>query len=264
MCSLSLQNEFWKYLAPLYKTWILTRRNAFTIVEVVFWPTVALVTIGFLTTFLGLTESEVSFVLIGAIALGVLQVSQVNIAYTLLFDVWSKSVKHTFTCPIKGHHLILGSLLLGIIMGMIVFLILMAFSYYVFNFNFLVAGPLPILVFLVGLFLNAAILGTIVCISALIFGKHAEIAAWSLSGIMFLLCGIYYPISVLPACMQVMAKAIPLTYFLEYFRSFYGFGSHNIIFGLVLAVVYFILCIIIFNKTITWARKTGMLLRLSE
>jgi len=152
MCSLSLQNEFWKYFAALYKTWILTGRNAFTIVEVVFWPTVALVTIGFLTAFLRLEENEVSFILIGAIALGVLQVSQVNIAYTVLFDVWSKSVKHTFTCPVKGHHLILGSLLLGIIMGSIVFLILMAFSYYVFDFNFLVGGPIPILVFLVGLF----------------------------------------------------------------------------------------------------------------
>jgi len=51
------------------------------------------------------------------------------------------------------------------------------------------------------------------------------VAAWSISSLMALICGIYYPISILPTPLPEIARAIPLTYFLEYFRTFYGFDE---------------------------------------
>src|SRR5512136_90622 len=86
------------------------------------------------------------------------------------------------------------------------------------------SSPLFIL-FLLGLFLNAALIGISVCILVLLFGYKAEVAAWSITSLMALICGIYYPISILPSPLPEIAQAIPLTYFLEYFRTFYGFGG---------------------------------------
>ena len=64
-----------------------------------------------------------------------------------------------------------------------------------------------------------------------------------------------------------MARLIPLTYFLEFFRSFYGFkgGSGNALaWGFSLTGVYLILVVLLFKGVLYRARKTGILIKLSE
>lgn len=256
--------ETGRYGASFYKSWIMAKRNFFTIFEVIFWPFIGLMSIGLMTTFLSMSQNAVSFILIGAIAFSIVQVCQIDIAYVMLFDMWSKSIKHTFIAPVRGHHLIVGSLLFGILRSGLVFIILMVLSFYAFGFNFLAGGVIPVLIFLAGLFLTSASIGILVCISILTFGQRAEVAAWTITGIMMFVCGIYYPVSVLPGIIQVLARAIPLTYFLEYMRSFYGFGSGNVIVGFGLATFYFVSGIMALNRSVIRARRSGILLRLSE
>ena len=262
MVNLSIEAD--KCAASFYKSWIMAKRNFFTIFEVIFWPFIGLMSIGLMATFFSMDQNMISFILIGAIAFSIVQVCQIDIAYVMLFDMWSKSIKHTFVAPIRGYHLIIGSLLFGIIRSVTVFIILMILSFYTFGFNFLVAGLMPVLLFLAGLFLTSASIGILVCISILMFGQRAEVAAWTIAGIMMFICGIYYPVSILPYSVQLVARAIPLTYFLEYMRSFYGFGEANVVLGFVLSIFYFGVGILALDRTIIRARKSGILLRLSE
>jgi ABC-2 type transport system permease protein len=74
MSSLNWQGELNKYLASAYKNWIISKRNIFTIFELFFWPMISLLSIGLLTRFLKVDESMVSFLLVGSLALTVLQV----------------------------------------------------------------------------------------------------------------------------------------------------------------------------------------------
>src|SRR3989442_1456743 len=62
-----------------------------------------------MTRFLELRQDATAFVLLGTIALSVVQVCQLEVAYAVLFDVWSKSIKHQFLAPIGLRHLTLGS-----------------------------------------------------------------------------------------------------------------------------------------------------------
>jgi len=255
---------FDRYAASFYKNWIIAKRNFFTVFEVIFWPFISLMSIGLMTGFLSMEQDKVSFILIGAIAFSIVHVCQIDIAYVMLFDVWSKSVKHTFIAPIRGIHLVVGSLLFGMLRSGIVFAVLVVISFYAFDFNFLAAGAIPVFVFMAGLFLTSASIGILVCISILTFGQRAEVAAWTITGIMMFVCGIYYPVSVLPEGMQMIARVIPLTYFLEYMRSFYGSGTANVLLGFGLAVFYFAIGIFALDRAIISARRSGILLRLSE
>lgn len=264
MFFLNLQGRANKYLASAYKNWIISKRNVFTLFELFFWPMISLLSIGLLTRFLNLGASYVSFLIVGAVALTILQVAQIDVAYVLLFDMWSKSIKNTFIAPIKSYHLVFGALLFGIARGTVVFAILAVVSRYLFGFNSLEGGIVPLVIFLGGVFSVAAVIGMIVCISILTFGQKADVAAWSLSGLILLISGIYYPIEVLPPAMQVIARAIPLTYFLEYYRSVYIPGPHNLAIGILLSVFYLTLGLMLFDKSIDRARKTGIMLRLSE
>ena len=115
--------------------------------------------------------------------------------------------------------------------------------------------------------MNAAIIGALVLALVLRFGQRAEVAAWAFSYLMLLLCGLYYPVSVLPRGAQFLAQLIPLTYFLDYFRHFYGFpltSPHPLLYGFAQSVLYLILSYGLVSLTLKSACKRGTLLRLSD
>lgn len=267
MVLVSLQRKLIQIWAFVFKNWIIAKRNIFTLFEILFWPVVGFFSVGLLTHFLELDPNKTGFILVGIISMSVIQVCQIDVAYVLLYDLWSKSLKHTFIAPVQPLQLIFGSWLIGVIRSLFVFLLLSIFSALAFDFDFWRPGLGPLILFLLGLFLTAASVGMSVCILVLLFGYMADVAAWSLSSLMALICGIYYPVSILPFPLPQIAQAIPLTYFLAYFRSFYGFseGFQNVLdWGFGLAGFYVVVEAFLFKIVLQRARKNGILLKLSE
>jgi ABC-2 type transport system permease protein len=267
MSLLNLQRVLIQIWAFVFKNWIIAKRNIFSLFEILFWPVVGFFSVGLLTSFLELDPNKTGFILVGIISMSVIQVCQIDVAYVLLYDLWSKSIKHTFIAPVQPFQLIFGSWLIGVIRSFFVFLLLLVFSGLAFGFDFLRPGIGPLVLFLLGLFLTAASVGMSVCILVLLFGYMADVAAWSLSSLMALVCGIYYPVSILPFPLPEIAQAIPLTYFLAYFRSFYGFneGFKNVLgWGFGLAGLYVVVEAFLFKAVLQRARRTGVLIKLSE
>jgi ABC-2 type transport system permease protein len=267
MSSWHLQSELTKAKAFAFKNWIMTKRNVFTLFEMLFWPLVAFLSIGLLAEFVDLDAEMRAFILVGVVSMSAVQVCQLDVAYVLLYDIWSKAVKHGFMAPVGIRHLLAGAWVVGIGRGGSVFLVLMAASYGFFDFDFTATGFWPLALFVTGLFLSAAMVGMVVCILVLVLGLKAEVTAWSLVSLMLLLCGIYYPVTILPEGVAVLSQLIPVTYFLEYFRSFYGFEpnfSHVLLKGYAMVFVYLSLEIILMRAAIRRAKRTGILLKLSE
>ena len=267
MSSCRLADELIKTEAFIFKNWVMAKRNIFTVLEILFWPVVGFLSVGLLAQFAGFQPEMKAFVLVGVVSMSTVQVCQLDVAYVLLYDVWSKAIKHGFIAPVGLRHLLLGSLIVGMARGGAVFFILMGASYSFFGFDFTLPGTGPVALFILGLFLCAATVGILVCILVLIFGNRADVAAWSLVSLMLLVCGIYYPITILPWWVAAVAEVIPLTYFLEYFRTFYGFKptfSHVLAKGFLLVLAYLILEIILMKAALRKAKKTGLLLKLSE
>jgi ABC-2 type transport system permease protein len=262
-----LQSEITKTRAFVFKNWIMTKRNVFTLFEILFWPVVGFLSVGLLVEFAALDENMRAFILVGIVSMSAVQVCQLDVSYVLLYDIWSKAVKHGFIAPVGLRHLLLGSMIVGVARGSVVFFMLMGASLWIFDFDFTVTGVWPICMFLSGLFLSATMVGMLVCILVLVFGHRAEVAAWSLVSLMLLLCGIYYPISILPDWVVGVSQLIPLTYFLEYYRHFYGFEptfSHVLCKGFVMVAAYLCLETVGMKAALRNAKRTGILLKLSE
>lgn len=263
----NFQKSLIQIKAFAFKNWVVTKRNFFSLAEILFWPLVGLFSVGLLTIFLNLDESMTGFILIGVMSISLLQVCQIDVAYALLYDLWAKSMKHTFIAPIHPFQLISGSWLIGMARSGFVFFLLSLSSLIAFRFNFFQPGGLPLVLYLSGLFLIAVSIGAGVCILVLLFGYKAEVAAWSITSLMALICGIYYPISILPTPLQEIARIIPLSYFLEYFRTFYGFKKEVndlLARGFGLIGLYLILEAILLKWVIHHARKNGTFVKLSE
>jgi len=241
--------------AVVVRNALMASRNVFFFFELLFWPIVGVISIGLMTRFLGITPAQASFVLIGTIALSVVNVCQLEVAYAVLMDVWSKSIKHQFLAPIGIRH------------GVTLFTLLAVLAWWAFDFRVLAAGPRGVAVFLFGCFLNAWIVGVFVCALITLFGNRAEAFAWASVNLVLVLAGIYYPVSLLPAPAAALARAIPLTYFLDAYRSHFGFASEfaaPIATGLALSVVYAVVAHLAFYAAVQRARRTGLLLKMSE
>jgi ABC-2 type transport system permease protein len=258
----------------LYKIWafsvrstLVNRRNVFAVFEMLFWPLIGIFSVGLLTRFLNLGEETVSFILIGAVTMNTVQIAQLDLSYALLYSVWSKSLKHEFIAPVRLSHILIGSGLVGLVRGFLVFVLMGLLSMYLFDMDLRRPGLEGLICFMAGMFLNAAIIGALVLALVLRFGQRAEVAAWAFSYLMLLLCGLYYPVSVLPEGVQILAQFIPLTYFLDYFRHFYGFppvSRHPLLYGFSQSVIYLFLSYGLVALTLRSAYQRGTLLRLSD
>lgn len=267
MSLLSLQKRVTQIRAFAFKNWIITKRNLFSLSEILFWPLIGLFTVGLLAVFLKLDESMTGFILIGVMSMSIIQVCQIDVAYALLYDLWAKSMKHTFIAPIHPFQLISGAWLIGMGRSCLVFVLLSIFSGIAFGFSFFQSGVASLMLYVLGLFMIAVSIGIGVCILVLLFGYKAEVAAWSITSLMALICGIYYPVSILPSPLPEIARAFPLTYFLEYFRSFYGFDGKTgelLSWGFGLTVFYLTIEAILLRWVIHHARKNGTFIKLSE
>ena len=242
-------------------------RNVFLLFELLFWPVLGVVTIGLMTRFITFSREEASFVLIGQMAFSIVGTCQLDVAYSVLYDYWSKSMKHHFLAPIGIRHLTIGSWMVGILRGTLVFAMTSALAWWAFRFNPFAAGLLPVLALLVGCFLTAWIVGVFVCALIVLFGGRAETSAWASINLVLALAGIYYPVYVLPGWAAVIGSAIPLTYFLDAYRAHFGFPAAYawpITSGAALATLYVALSHWALHGAVSRARRTGQLLKMSE
>ena len=246
---------------------LMASRNVFFVFELLFWPVVGVISIGLMSRFLTLSPAEAAFVLTGTIALSTVQVCQLDVSYAILYDVWSKSMKHQFLAPIGVRHLTTGSWLVGILRGIIVFVLLAVLARWAFGFDVLAGGMGPLVAFLVGCFLTGWIVGVLVCALVMLFGTRAEASAWASVNFVLVLAGIYYPITVLPSGVAAVSALIPLTYFLDAYRAHFGFpaaASAPIATGLALSAVYVGLSHWALVAAVRRTRHSGLLLKMSE
>ena len=153
---------------------LMASRNVFFLFELAFWPVVGMLSIGLMSRFLTLSAADAAFILTGTIALSTVQVCQLDVAYAVLFDVWSKSMKHQFLAPIGVRHLTTGSWLVGVLRGILVFALLAGLARAAFGFDALQGGSAALAVFLLGCFLTAWIVGVAVCALVMLFGTRAS------------------------------------------------------------------------------------------
>jgi len=240
-------------------------RNLFVMTDVFFWPMISLLSIGLMAKFIKLGPQTLGFVMTGTLAAGVLQITQLDVGYTVLYELWSKSFKHTLLTPVGVSEGVAGTWVIGMARGFVAFVLLSCAASW--GFGFQLPGIFTTVLFLFGLFACAFILGILVNILILSFGQKVEITAWMFAQLFMIICGIYYPVEMLPQAFQYLALMVPITHFLEFFRQVYGFKPHTpypLLTGFALTLLYIILSLRLLAHAYTRARKKGIIIRLSE
>ena len=127
-------------------------------------------------------------------------------------------------------------------------------------------GP-PLFLLFLSLYLFGTTLGLLVTSGLLRYGPAFENIAWSSLFLLAPLGCVYYPLSILPEWLQILAKVLPLVYIFEEARSILVnnvVNYSNIVSALILNLIYFSSAVVVFYLAFSGARKKGTLINVGE
>jgi ABC-2 type transport system permease protein len=248
----------------------LLRSSGVRLVELIYWPFLQMLTWGFLQKYLAGTTNplaQAAGVLIGSILLwDILFRSNIGFATTFIEEMWSRNLGNLLTSPLRPYELIIALSVWSVIRLGVSMIPVATAAYFIFGFNLLDLG-LPLVAFFAVLVLTSWSLGLISAGVILRYGLGAEELAWSLAFLLLPLCCVYYPASVLPSWLQVVALALPPTHVFEGMRSILlhnTFDPKELWWALSLNAVYLLVGYVVFSRFLASARVNGTLLKLGE
>lgn len=249
----------------LLRTLYLYRRSLTRAMEILFWPVMNLMVWGFLTFYLrGMNLPVAVDYLLGAMILwDLLYRAQQSITLSLTEEFWVKNVMNIFIAPIRTFELVFAMCLMGFFKAILstVFIALLAFLFY--SFNIFDLGP-ALAPFFGNLMLFGWALGMFTMSLVLRYGHAAEALIWGVPFLIQPVSAVFYPVSVLPSWLKLIAFMLPSTHIFEGMRAVLNTGQADtarlaLIF--VMNMVYLVAGGMFFTWTLRLVRQKGYLSR---
>lgn len=217
-----------------------------------YWPAMDIFLWGLTSSYIlkqaGNLPNIVLVLLTGLIYWQIVWRSQYEMTQSLLEELWSRNMTNMFASPLTVPEWISGIILLGMLKMVVTigFASLLAWILYTVNvfsvgFYFL---PFLALLLMIGWVVGFIVLGVIIT-----YGTQIQTLAWAGVYILAPFSGIYYPISILPAWAQAVARFIPTSYIFEGMRQIIRTGRmpiSNLLISTALTAAYLVLSLGLF------------------
>jgi ABC-2 type transport system permease protein len=256
--------------AMMLRYWYLLRSSWPRLFDLVYWPTVQMITWGFLQYYI---TSNAGFfaraggTFIGAVLLwDILFRGQLGFSISFLEEMWSRNIGNLMMSPLRPFEFITALMVMSVVrlaVGVIPVTIL-AIAFFGFN---LYGLGFALVAFFINLMLTSWAIGIFVSGLLLRNGMGAENLAWSIMFLFMPLTCVYYPVATLPTWLQPVAWALPPTYVFEGMRSLLidkVFRADLMLDALALNAVLFSLGLFGFLKLLQSARRHGSLMQSGE
>jgi ABC-2 type transport system permease protein len=262
--------KFYRIYALYLRHFYLIKSSFPRWLDLIYWPTIQIVLWGFISKFFTMYSEfynhTVGVILTAAILYDFLFRSSISFNMLFLEEIWSRNFTNLFIAPLKVSEIITALTATALIRTLIGIVPAVLLASPFFGVSLLNLGPALILL-LLSLYGFGISLGLLVVSGLLRFGPAFENVAWSSLFLLAPLGCIYYPLSILPDGLQLLAKALPLVYIFEEVRSILlnnVVNYNNILSALMLNLIYFTLSIIVFYSAFREARKRGTLINVGE
>jgi len=252
--------------AMILRYWYLLISSWPRLLELVYWPALQIVTWGFLQTYIAENAgffARAGGTFIGAIILwDILFRGQLGFSISFLEEMWARNLGNLMMSPLKPIEFLISLMIMSLIRLAIGIVPMTLLAIFFFHFNFYSLG-LPLIAFFCNLIFTSWSLGIFVSGLVLRNGLGAESIVWTLMfGILPLAC-VYYPVSVLPHWLQIVAWILPPTYVFEGMRALlidHVFRADLMVDALLINAALFVVSFAIFMALLNSARRAGSLL----
>ncbi|MBE9605010.1 ABC transporter permease [Acetobacteraceae bacterium H6797] len=255
----------------IYRHLALYRRSWPRVVELMYWPVLQMVVWGFITAYLAGVQQNLASYAAGALLGGVLlwEValrSQMGFALSFLEEIWSRNLGHIFVSPLRPGELVAALIGMSALRMFTGVLPAIALAWLLYGFGLFEMGPIVVLFFAALMMMGWAVaLGVTSLI--LRYGQGAEAMAWSVLFGLTPFCAVFYPVSILPDAMQIIAYALPASHVFEGMRQAMAGGGiawEHLLGAFVLDGMWLVIMGWLFFQQLDKARETGALLSMGE
>ncbi len=256
--------------AMMLRYWYLLRSSWPRLLDLVYWPTVQMVTWGFLQYYI---TSNAGFfaraggTFIGAVLLwDILFRGQLGFSISFLEEMWSRNIGNLMMSPLRPIEFIAALMVMSVVRLAVGAVPVTFLAIGFFGFNLYGLG-LALVAFFFNLMLTSWAIGIFVSGLILRNGMGAENLAWSIMFLFMPLTCVYYPVTTLPVWLQPVAWVLPPTYVFEGMRALLiqkVFRGDLMLDALALNVVLFAAGLFGFLKLLQSARRHGSLLQTGE
>jgi ABC-2 type transport system permease protein len=247
----------------------LLRGSPVRVFPMVTWVAIDIVLWGFITRYLNtVSGSGVNFVptLLGAVLLWDFSTRIMQgVSTAFLEDVWSRNFLNLFASPLSICEYIAGLVFTSIMTSCVGLIVMLAIATGVFRLEFFSLG-MPLLAFLLVLFVFGITLGIFGSGIVLRFGPASEWLLWPLPALLSPFAAVFYPLATLPPWMQVIAHALPPAYVFEGMRGLLAgktFPGALLLEGAAVAALELLVAAYVYGRIYRHAVRTGLLARYS-
>lgn len=240
----------------------ITRHSLEVLLDLFYFSVVTIVVFGFVSLYLSGSQNAqaAQFLLIGMILWEVIRVTQYSVSVGSLWNIWSRNLSNMFVAPLTMKEYMFAEIIAGAIKTIIVLIVISIIAFFVFNFNILNSGFVNLVLFFINLSMFSWSIGIVLLGLIFRFGTRIQALAWGLVFLFQPLTAAFFPISVLPEFMRIIAYTLPPTYVFEAARKSISNPSIDwTMMGISFLenLIYLIIAVWFFNKMFDKSKKTG-------
>lgn len=263
--------------AFVFRDWHLTRRYISWVFVFVFYAIVNSATIALIGKAQGDFRLTLTL-LLGVLLWSFLSAMYNEIANSISYERWEGTLEYTFMAPVSRLIHLSGVSLFAVIYSILRTVVILIGLVLFIQVSISGANLFGVLVVLLVASLAFMGLGLMAAILPVMSPENGAQATNIFQGVLLLVSGIYYPVSVLPTWVQPLAYLSPATYALEASRKLMGISNPEStptqLVGaplssvlpelgilLVMGVILIPIGLLIFHQAELWAKRTGKLKR---
>lgn len=252
--------------AIVVRHYLLTLHQMERYFEIILFPTMALLLMGFLGKYISSLQSNIflSFLVGGIILWVIFEKVNTDIGISFMFEIWERNIVNLLATPITIFEFISGLILVGLVKILFTILLVGVLASVFYDFNLTSLG-FGLSLFWINLILFAWAFGLFNVSMVLRFGHTVGPLTWSIPWLLQPVSAVFYPVASLPNFLQKVAQVLPLSYVFEGMRQVLSQGSFNFdlfVKALALNVVYLSLSIGFFVWIFLQVKKSGHLVKL--
>lgn len=247
----------WYHLNYSMETWI----------DLFWFSLIDILVFGLISSFFVETNGQAEALIAGIIMWEVVRIGQYTVTVGMLWEIWSKSFSSLFISPLTLWEFIAGQAVSGIAKSLAVTVMIGLVAKFMFGFNLLQLGLMPLTAYFLVLFLFSVAAGIFVLGLIIRYGTTIQSLAWGLIFMVQPLSAIFYPVEVLPGPLQIVSQFSPVTHIMQTIRAQMATGVipwQNVLLATVISALYLGLSILFTRWALVQSRLTGAFARMGN
>lgn len=252
--------------AVLLQELYVTKGSWEVIFDIFIFSLASIVVFGYISQYLagGSNTIQGQNLFIAVIFWEVIRITQYSTSVSSMWNVWSHNLSNMFIAPIRLTEYVTAHIISSICKSFFVLTTAIVLSRLVFHLNIFSLGLFPVLFTYINMVIFAIAIGLVLIGFVFQFGTRVQALTWGMIFMIQPLCAVFFPVSILPPSLQIVAHCFPVTYFFEWLRALHAgtpYGLSSVFAAFLFNLTYLTVGAFIFSQQIAASKRSGQLAR---